>query len=53
MKKLPGIMIYLDSLAPLRLLSREEQGDVLMAILEYGNDGTRPQFEGMLAMAWA
>ena len=48
----PGIMIYFDMLGPMRVLSDEDKGRLLMAMLEYGQDGTAPRFEGMLAMAW-
>ena len=30
-----------------------ELGRLFLAILQYGQDGTEPQFEGALAMAWA
>lgn len=48
----PGIMIYFDILGPLRVLSDEEKGQLFLAMLEYGQYGTAPQFEGMLALAW-
>ena len=52
-KTIPGVMLYLEDLEPIKSLSREDQGSLLIAILQYGTDGTLPQFEGMLAMAWA
>lgn len=49
----PGSMLYHDNINALKHLSNEELGRLFMAILEYGRDGTLPQFEGALAMAWA
>lgn len=49
----PGIMLYFDNIDPLRQLSNEELGQLFLSVLEYGKDGTVPQFSGMLAMAWA
>lgn len=49
----PGIMIYFDIREPLKYLSSAEKGTLLDAMLEYGEQGVVPQFEGMLAMAWA
>lgn len=49
----PGSMLYYDNIEPLAYLSREEKGDLFDAILNYGRDGILPQFDGMLAMAWA
>ena len=48
----PGIMIYFDMLGPIRVLSDEDKGRLFLAMLEYGQDGTVPQFDGMLALAW-
>lgn len=48
----PGIMLYFDILEPIRVLPDEDKGRLLIAILEYGQDGTLPKFDGMLAMAW-
>ena len=49
----PGIMLYLEDLEPIKQLCREDQGSLFISILQYGADGTLPQFDGMLAMAWA
>lgn len=49
----PGIMIYFDMLGPIRVLSDADKGRLFLAMLEYGQDGTVPQFDGMLGMAWA
>ena len=48
----PGIMLYFDILEPIRVLSDAEKGRLLVAMLEYGQYGTIPQFDGMLALAW-
>lgn len=48
----PGIMLYFDILEPIRVLSDADKGRLLVAMLEYGQTGKDPQFEGMLALAW-
>ena len=48
----PGIMLYFDILEPIEVLSDAEKGRLLVAMLEYGQSGKRPQFDGMLALAW-
>lgn len=48
----PGIMLYFDILEPIRVLPDAEKGRLLVAMLEYGKDGTQPDFDGMLALAW-
>lgn len=48
----PGIMIYFDMLEPIRVLPDEDKGRLLVAILEYGQTGILPEFDGMLALAW-
>lgn len=48
----PGIMIYFDMLGPIRVLPDAEKGRLLVAMLEYGQEGKVPQFDGMLALAW-
>lgn len=48
----PGIMIYFDMIGPVRVLPDADKGRLLMAMLEYGQDGTTPDFDGMLALAW-
>ena len=49
----PGSILYHDNICALKHLSNEELGRLFLAILQYGQDGTEPQFEGALAMAWA
>ena len=48
----PGIVLYFDMLGPIRVLDDSEKGRLLVAMLEYGQSGTEPEFEGMLALAW-
>lgn len=48
----PGVMLYFDILEPIKVLPDEDKGRLLVAILEYGNFGTVPEFTEMLAMAW-
>lgn len=48
----PGIMLYFDILEPIRVLPDEDKGRLLVAMLEYGQLGTLPEFDGMLALAW-
>ena len=48
----PGIMLYFDILGPIRLLPDSDKGRLLVAMLEYGQSGTVPEFDGALALAW-
>ena len=48
----PGIMIYFDMLGPIRVLPDADKGRLLVAMLEYGQTGKVPDFDGMLALAW-
>lgn len=48
----PGIMIYFDMLGPIRVLPDADKGKLLVAMLEYGQTGKTPAFDGMLALAW-
>jgi len=45
-------MLYFDMLEPVRGLSDAERGRLLVAMLEYGQDGKLPQFRGRLALVW-
>lgn len=45
-------MVYFDLLPPLRVLSYEDKGRLIEAMLEYGQDGVLPEFDGMLSLAW-
>lgn len=48
----PGIMLYFDILEPIKVLPDADKGRLLVAMLEYGQSGKQPQFEGMLSLAW-
>ncbi len=48
----PGIMLYFDIMEPVMALSNTEKGRLLVAMLEYGQSGKNPKFEGKLALAW-
>lgn len=48
----PGIMLYFDILEPIMVLPDADKGRLLVAMLEYGKNGTVPTFDGMLALAW-
>ena len=49
----PGIMIYFDILEPIRMLSDADKGRLLVAMLEYGRDGTVPKLDGSLGIVWS
>lgn len=46
-------MLYFDMLDPIRVLPDADKGRLLVAMLEYGQDGVVPDFDGMLALAWS
>ena len=48
----PGIMLYFDILEPIKVLPDADKGRLLVAMLEYGQSGKVPTFDGMLALAW-
>ena len=48
----PGIMLYFDILEPIKVLPDADKGRLLVAMLEYGQTGKAPEFDGMLALAW-
>lgn len=48
----PGIMLYFDILEPIKVLPDADKGRLLVAMLEYGQSGKAPAFEGMLELAW-
>ena len=48
----PGIMRYFDILEPIKVLPDADKGRLLVAMLEYGQTGKAPEFDGMLALAW-
>jgi len=52
MAKRPGVMLYFELRPCLRRLTDGEKGQLLEAILDYGEEGTEPALEGMAALAW-
>ena len=49
----PGIMLYFDILEPIRALPDADKGRLLVAMLEYGQSGKVPHFEGELGLTLA
>lgn len=49
----PGIMIYFDILDPIKKLTDEDKGKLLVAMLEYGKDGVVPELDGSLGIVWS
>ena len=49
----PGIMLYFDILEPIRELPDAEKGQLLVAMLEYGQSGKVPEFSGKLGLTLA
>lgn len=48
----PGVMFYFDVRPCLKRLNPEEKGLLFEAILEYGEHGTEPDFDGAVGVAW-
>lgn len=48
----PGVMFYFDIRSCLKRLSATEKGLLFEAILEYGEYGTEPDFDGAVGVAW-
>lgn len=48
----PGIMLYFDILEPIKVLPDADKGRLFVAMLEYGQTGKVPSFDGMLSLAW-
>lgn len=48
----PGVMFYFDVRPCIKRLSCEEKGRLFEAILDYGELGTVPEFDGVLGIAW-
>ena len=49
----PGIMLYFDILEPIRVLPDADKGRLLVAMLEYGQSGIVPEFDGELGLTLA
>lgn len=52
MGKQPGVMLYFEIRPCLNRLTCDEQGQLFHAILNYGEFGVIPDFQGMLGIAW-
>ena len=48
----PGIMLYFDVRPCLKRLTMEQQGELFNAILDFGENGVVPSFDGLLGIAW-
>ena len=54
MPERPGVILYFDVRPALRYLNYEQQGRLFEAMLDYGENGTLPNFEDpLLGMAWS
>lgn len=51
-KQRPGVMLYFSIRPSLKRLSLDEKGSLFEAILNYGQTGEIPDFNGMLGVAW-
>lgn len=52
MAKKPGVMIYFETGAAIKGLDHETKGRLFDAIMEYGEHGTVPPMDGILAAVW-
>ncbi len=48
----PGVMFYFDTRPCLKRLSNEDKGRLFEAILDFGEYGVIPDFDGTLGVAW-
>ena len=48
----PGVMLFFDIRPALKRLTIEERGQLFEAILDYGELGLLPEFEGGLGIVW-
>ena len=48
----PGVMFYFDIRPCIKRLEAEDCGKLFEAILDYGEFGILPEFEGILGVAW-
>lgn len=48
----PGVMIYFETARAIKGLDYETKGRLFEAIMEYAEDGTVPDFDGVLAAVW-
>lgn len=52
MSQRPGVMLFFDVRPALKRLTVEERGRLFEAILDYGELGLLPEFEGGLGIVW-
>ena len=52
MTKKPGVMLYFSVRPALKRLSAEQKGSLFDAILDYGESGLLPDFDGVLGVCW-
>lgn len=52
MPQRPGVMLFFDVRPALKRLTIEERGQLFEAILDYGELGLLPDFEGGLGIVW-
>lgn len=52
MKQRPGVMLYFSIRPSIKRLTLEEKGALFEAILDYGQTGVLPEFDGILGVAW-
>lgn len=52
MSQRPGVMLFFDIRPALKRLTIEERGQLFEAILDYGELGLLPDFEGGLGIVW-
>ena len=52
MSQRPGVMLFFDIRPALKRLTIEERGQLFEAILDYGELGLLPEFEGGLGIVW-
>ena len=52
MSQRPGVMLFFDVRPALKRLTIEERGQLFEAILDYGELGLLPDFEGGLGIVW-
>ena len=52
MSQCPGVMLFFDVRPALKRLTIEERGRLFEAILDYGELGLLPEFEGGLGIVW-
>lgn len=52
MAQRPGIMFYFSVRPALKRLNAEQKGQLFDAILDYGESGLLPDFDGVLGVCW-